>query len=579
MGLRKILEKIWQTKPFRAIDREVNARINNKLNKFIQPLNFAVAENGRAIAEASRAVAENSRAIAETSRVVAETNRAVAENGRAIAEIKMVMEATARNQLDRLCEIRGLLATGQAEGVYRALHSCLLPEFVKAFQKIAGDEQQELLRRAHLILLEITKGYLAPGWGWRLEAEISRFNYPADAAREETGCLCPADDPGRERLRILLVSGMFPSVEHGGGLRLFDIISLLAVGHDLDLFSVFNPELDRQSQGLIGGKLKQCHLVSLDDFNPANVLAWLASLGRPPGYYDVIQCEYPQSPKLIDTLRPFGKKIGFTFMECITKSALIKLQNSLGESEFHDLGGLARSFWDIAVTEQAAARDTDFQIAVTSDDAQFIERMSGVRPHVIPTALSPTQVIARLEACGNAAPEGNTVVFLGYFDHFPNIDGVKWYLNKIHPRVKREVAGYRFLVVGTGDTSRLQEISGDDQTVVYTGKVDDIIPHILRGKVCVLPLISGAGIRGKLNQYSIAGRPSVSTGIGNLGLNYPDGEAVLLADDPRDFAAAVVRLLTDDTLNAKIAAKAKAYAEANFTWDSHLDRLVAIYRG
>jgi glycosyltransferase involved in cell wall biosynthesis len=370
---------------------------------------------------------------------------------------------------------------------------------------------------------------------------------------------------------------MFPSIEHGGGLRLFDIISQLAEEHEVDLFSVYDPDLDQHSLELLSTKLGQVKLVDVATMTPANIQEWLTSLERLPGHYHIIQCEYPHSVPLIESLRSFGGKIGFTFMECMTKSFLIKMRNAIHEKDFVNLGPFVKWFWKISAAEMQAMAAADFTIAVTPEDADFLERITGRRPEIIPTCLSPSEVINKVQSSKHIKPEGNTVVFLGYFGHFPNIDSGKWYLNHVHQEVKRHIPDYRFLVVGAGDTSELQKLSSHDASVEYTGRVDDIVPYIMQGKVCILPLISGAGIRGKLNQYSIAGRPSVSTTIGNLGLNYEDGKSVLIADEPRYFAAAIVKLLTDDALNQKIATQAQAYAEENFTWERHLARLVEIY--
>lgn len=548
MSIKTILEKIYLTKPFRFIDTEVNAKINNKLNKFFQPVNSAIAANERSIAEVRGTV----------------------------AEIKAALESAAVENRHSLQEIRNLLQDYKAESFYHSLHHCLYPGFVEALTKISGDTHKDLLRQAHLLLFEICKSYLSPSGAWQLEHEISSFTHSSTVSAPISAC--PPALETSPRLKILFVSGMFPCIEHGGGLRLFDIVSLLSETHDIDLFSMFIPELDSYSEGLLQGKFSNTKLVAYEDFNSVTLLGWLASLGRQTGYYDVIQCEYPLSSILMESVRPYGRKIGFTFMECAAKSLLIKLQNSLSERDFPNMGRLGRLFWEHTVAEHKAARNADFVIAVTEEDAQFIERVNGVKPEVIPTCLSPSQVINKIEACKEMRPVEATVAFLGYFDHYPNIDGVKWYLNNIHSEVKKRVAGYRFLVIGTGNVLPLREISGDDPTVSYTGRVDDIIPYILQAKVCVLPLITGAGIRGKLTQYSIAGRPSVSTTIGNLGLNFVDGENVLIADSPHDFAEAVIRLLSDEQFNQSIARKAKAYALANFTWGKYIERLVEIYR-
>ncbi|MBA3014185.1 MAG: glycosyltransferase [Desulfobulbaceae bacterium] len=536
MGLKSIVNSIFRTGPLWSIRRKLNIKVDNKLNEFIQPVNSAVCETKELQHNAIRLIHDS-------------WNLAVVNHNQVIAN--------------------------QDNAFYHSWFSLVYPSFTQTLVRIAGDDYQDIVPYSHLLLMEIARSYLRQGGLWQLDYEIARFKSTANPQSAQNH---PLGSENRNRMKILVVSGMFPSIDHGGGLRLFDIISELGGNHDIDLFSIYTPKIDEYSRTLLAGLLGKIKLVEEQAFSSEALIPWLAEIGRTPGYYDVIQCEYPLSVKLVDVVRPFGRKVGFTFMECITKSYLIKLRNAISDKEFSNMGRLVQSFWEFAVEEFNGARDTDFQIAVTPEDADFIEAVSGIRPELVPTCLSPSQVLSRIEACQDVVPDADTVVFLGYFNHFPNIDGMKWYLRYVHPEVKKRVPSCRFLVVGAGDISVLQELTCGDASVVYTGRVDDITPYIMKGKVCVLPLISGAGIRGKLNQYSIAGRPSVSTTIGNLGLNYQDGEAVIVADTPEAFADAVVRLLTDDAANRSIAVKAQAYAQANFTWESHIAHLLEIYR-
>lgn len=544
MSFKAIFKKIYQTKPFRTIESELNRKIDNKLNKFIQPLTSVTEELHHSIIETKNVL-----------------------DGRHLEELRLLHLS--------FHEYKQIISN-QESSFYQCFHSYIYPAFSKAISKIAGDEFAEICRYDSLLLLEIMQGYTFQGGIWQLNDEVARFNHPPLPTRpieSTSNTLHP-----KNRLKVLIVTGMFPSIEHGGGLRLFDIISQLAENHDVDLFSVYNSDLDLHSLDLLSNKLGQVKLVDVAAMTPDSIKKWLSSLGRLPGHYHVIQCEYPHSVPLIESLRSFGGKIGFTFMECMTKSFLIKMRNAIHEKDFANLGLFIKWFWKISAAEMQAMTSADFTIAVTPEDADFLERVTGRRPEVIPTCLSPSEVINKVQAGKHIKPEDNTVVFLGYFGHFPNIDSGKWYLTHVHHEVKRHVPDYRFLVVGAGDTSELQKISSNDPSVEYTGRVDDIVPYIMRGKVCILPLISGAGIRGKLNQYSIAGRSSVSTTIGNLGLNYEDGKSVLVADEPENFAAAIITLLNDDALNQKIAAQAQAYAEGNFTWERHISRLLEIYR-
>ena len=570
MVFSSFLDRLRNTRPLQsllALRQEINHRIHNKLNQFIQPINAALDGLQHQVDGLHRKIDSTAHALQEQHQQLN-----LDGDGRHRQAVRI---------MDRAIHEHDLLLADQAYTLYPGLHAVMLPSFQAVLKKISGPGHPDIQQTAPLLLLEIAKEYQKiPGGIWRLNAEIAAFL----TTRQPPSTLGAAIEPPTpkidgEPLRILMLSGMFPSVEHGGGLRLFDIIGILAdLGHQIDLFSVYVPERDQASLGLLQGKLAHIQLVPLEEFTDAHLHAWLTELGRGPRDYHAVQGEYPQSARLLAAARPFARKTGFTFMECATKSLLTKLSHSLAEHDFATLSQQAQTFWELTVLELAAANESDFLIAVTPEDATEIERTTGQRPEVIPTCLSPSQIIRPLNSCRERPPEGETVVFLGYFDHFPNIDGVRWYLDRVHPLIKKQVPGYRFLVVGAGDTGQLREQANGDHSVVFTGRVDDIASQIVRGKVCVLPLVSGAGIRGKLNQYALAGRPAVSTSLGNLGLNFPPGQAVLIADRPEDFAQEVVRLLTDHELNQDVAARAQKHALANFTWEPQIERLLSLYR-
>src|SRR5262249_25101042 len=147
-------------------------------------------------------------------------------------------------------------------------------------------------------------------------------------------------------------------------------------------------------------------------------------------------------------------------------------------------------------------------ISLIEEDADYFFKETNRKSHVLPTGVSEFAVYERLPAVTfkHSVPKDPTAVFLGYFGHSPNVEGIAWYLEHIHPQVKKEIPNYKIMVVGRGPIEWLKSRWGDDQNVRFTGAVDDFIPYLVKSRVCIAPLISGAGIRGKVNQYAAVGR-------------------------------------------------------------------------
>ena len=74
----------------------------------------------------------------------------------------------------------------------------------------------------------------------------------------------------------------------------------------------------------------------------------------------------------------------------------------------------------------------------------------------------------------------------------------------------------------------------------------------------MVPVRYGGGTRVKILESFAHRVPVVSTSLGAEGLDVEDGVHLLIADDPEQFAAAVVRLLRDAQLRVRLTEAAEA---------------------
>ena len=72
----------------------------------------------------------------------------------------------------------------------------------------------------------------------------------------------------------------------------------------------------------------------------------------------------------------------------------------------------------------------------------------------------------------------------------------------------------------------------------------------------------------KIYECMAAGVPVVSTTVGAEGLRYSDGVDIVLADDPAGFAAACIRLLSNDAARSAIARSALDRVQREFSWEA-----------
>ncbi len=374
-------------------------------------------------------------------------------------------------------------------------------------------------------------------------------------------------------LRILFVTGMFPSRTHAGGLRIFDLITELSARHTIDCISV-GPTNSEESECPELLKYLDKHLfLKVDSFSWNQAEEWLINNGRGYGFYDVVHYEYLNTSEFLKHIKRFGKKNVFTMMESVSRRCFIDFCNTFDRWETGDFGiPLFFEFLMLGSYESTVCRDADLVVALSDEDAQFITRISGTRPVVVPTGVSRL-----LNYQEESSELTNTVLFLGNYDHFPNVEGLIWYLKNVHGSVIQEVPDYQIKIVGKGDLVRLRSQFLTLQGVSWVGEVDDISAAIVEAKACIAPLVSGAGFRGKVNQYSFFKKPTVATSIALSGLPYVQEESILQANNPRAFARHVASLLKDEGKRRVIGENAKRVVDDNFAWTNIVRTLEGYY--
>jgi glycosyltransferase involved in cell wall biosynthesis len=89
-------------------------------------------------------------------------------------------------------------------------------------------------------------------------------------------------------------------------------------------------------------------------------------------------------------------------------------------------------------------------------------------------------------------------------------------------------------------------------------------PYIQKAAVCIAPLVSGAGLRGKVIEYAALRRPFVATSIAVEDLVFQDGRDFLRADAAQDFSQRIIGLLRDPERAREMAASAYETARSNY---------------
>jgi glycosyltransferase involved in cell wall biosynthesis len=173
--------------------------------------------------------------------------------------------------------------------------------------------------------------------------------------------------------------------------------------------------------------------------------------------------------------------------------------------------------------------------------------------------------------------QGDGLAYIGGTNWFPNLDALDFFCESILPHLR--AAGVEIPVRWVGSASNEEQRRyADSFGVQLTGYVDDVRPF-MRDTLCnIVPLRAGGGTRLKVLNSWAMGKAIVSTSIGCEGLDARDGENILIRDDPREFAEAILQLRSDDSLRSKLEQGARSTAERCYAWDVIGPPMIASYR-
>ena len=159
-----------------------------------------------------------------------------------------------------------------------------------------------------------------------------------------------------------------------------------------------------------------------------------------------------------------------------------------------------------------------------------------------------------------------SIVFVGNYLHYPNVDAVLYFYQEIWPRLRSLLPDVRFIIVGQAPPPEIQNLS-EDKAITVTGRVDDVRSFLRKGRVFICPVRLGGGFRGKILEAMAIGRPVVSTSLGAQGVPVHQRENIIVADTPDEFAQGILDVMNDDPLFERIRTKARKMVEEKYAWE------------
>jgi GT2 family glycosyltransferase/glycosyltransferase involved in cell wall biosynthesis len=166
-------------------------------------------------------------------------------------------------------------------------------------------------------------------------------------------------------------------------------------------------------------------------------------------------------------------------------------------------------------------------------------------------------------------------LFIGGFQHRPNIDAVLFFLQEIYPLVSERLQDAKFYIIGDKVPPEIAALA--TQRIIVAGLQRDVRPFFNSVRLSVAPLRFGAGIKGKINQSMAFGVPVVATSLAVEGMGLIDHEDILVADDPENFARALIELYESEELWNRLSENGIKKTRALYSTDTARKKLEFVF--
>lgn len=167
------------------------------------------------------------------------------------------------------------------------------------------------------------------------------------------------------------------------------------------------------------------------------------------------------------------------------------------------------------------------------------------------------------------------VLYVGNFKWIQNVEAVNILVNKVWPKIKKEVKKAKLWIVGMNITDKLKEYESKDIEILEA--LTDIREAYLKASVLVAPIKGPGGTRLKILEAMASALPVVTTTVGAEGLGVVNGKEVLISDNLSKVADYAVRILKDKKLSQNLGLYGRKFVKSKYTWGKSAEVLDNIY--
>ncbi len=367
-----------------------------------------------------------------------------------------------------------------------------------------------------------------------------------------------ARDRTADKLALIIDENLPHPDEDSGSVRMYRIVeSLIKLGYKVTFFPYNTTRDDRYARPLqqMGVEVVYGH-VPIGKFIREN--------GQ---YYDVVMLSRPRIASFfMDYCKVYCK--GAQILYDTVDLHYLRLTRQADYENGHKKKQLLAESRKMELIEKHLMNQADKTLVVSTIEKELLTKDGVINVEILSNI---HEIDERSYEYGYDSRKD--LLFVGGYQHPPNIDAVKWFVSEIFPLVRQELPKVRVHIVGSRMPESLRTFLKGHDGVIVDGFVEDMAPLLRTTRVFVAPLRFGAGVKGKIGQAIEYGIPIVTTSIGAEGMYMKDDVSCKEADSAEDFASAIVALCSNKKTWDKVRLNAKTVLDKNFSKEKALKDL------
>lgn len=366
---------------------------------------------------------------------------------------------------------------------------------------------------------------------------------------------------GERRKRVLVIDATVPEPDQdSGSVRLVNILRLLREsGRHVTFFADNRAYVPGYS-----GRLQRMGIETL--FHPwlEHPVNWLREHGHE--LEAVLVSRHYIAANYLEPVRQYAPRARFIFDTVDLHYLREERAAALTGSE-----EIRRESARTRVQEQRLIRAADVTLVVSpAEQTLLATELPGSRVDVL-SNVHPVPGRRREFA------ERHDLMFVGGFQHPPNVDAVQWLCSEVFPQIRTALPDVRLHIIGSKMPPEIANLRADG--VVIQGFVEDLEPFLDGCRIAVAPLRYGAGVKGKINMSMSYGQPVVATGVAVEGMYLSPDHDVLVGDDARTMAAQIIRVYDDETLWRQLSDAGLDNVRQHFSFEAARQALERVLTG